>query len=170
MKKEALLEQITWNDSGYGTANIYVPFFDTEVEITIFPEEDKVQHISDHMMAALNDFLSFSETYLPQLQQQLHAHCELCFDVTEYGITDPKENETHIAANMRAFGIYTPEDAFKSANLESVSIYGGNDRYKNRYINLQFYPEWEDEHGCDIVLQNGIPFGWRKSIPEIESE
>jgi hypothetical protein len=66
-----------------------------------------------------------------------------------------REGETETEANFREFGIHNKEDAYDQSHFYHVVISGEDDVLKNRYGLILFYPVWEDEHGCGIVMKNG---------------
>ena len=109
------------------------------------------------MIAAVNDVLSLSSEYQQEIKKLLFEHCEICFTDISYPHVDFRPDESNIEANRRVFAIYTQEDAFQNANLQGIEIYGENDILKHRYAEIVFYPTWEEEHGCSVVLQDGKP-------------
>lgn len=139
---------------------VHSPFFGKEVEVWLtahykalrFIEEDI---ISPTMVDAVNDFLQMSQEDLPLLRRLIYQHClDACAD-TSYGF-EVQEGETETQANLRAFGVKNEQDAFTQANLSKVYIEDDAlEKRKHRYVRLSFYPPWEQEHGLELILQNG---------------
>lgn len=167
MTKEEILNQCSWDSYDMGTLTVYSDFFKKDVEVRLMPDYDDGRTVTNKMVDCLNDFLKLSVEHQPKIEQLLYVHCQMCFENTSYGHVQPQENETETEATKRTFGIYNQEDAYRQANIDSVAINGEHDQYHNRYVEVLFYPTWEDGHGCNIILQNGKPIDWQESVPYI---
>jgi hypothetical protein len=85
----------------------------------------------------------------------LYRHCKECCENISYGF-ESNQGETEVEANLRQFGIGSAEDAFLQANLDHIVVDGDDEvMRKNNYVKIVFYPPWEAEHGCELILQNG---------------
>lgn len=109
--------------------------------------------LSDKFVETVNDFLNLRADALPLMQSLLHRHCLQCCEDISYGV-DILDGESETEANLREFEVSSPEDAFAQANLRYVSIWEDALRI-NRFVRITFYPPWEDEHGCELILKNG---------------
>ncbi|MEM6629363.1 MAG: hypothetical protein AAF694_06800 [Bacteroidota bacterium] len=166
MTRERLLKLCNWDDLNFASFVIHSDFFEKEVEIAVRPAYDSRRRITDKMIACVNDFLALSQEHLPKVKELLYAHCELCFETTSYGV-DIHEGETEEEATRREFEVHSAADAYRQVQVPKIGIDEKHDRYKNRYVELLFYPPWEQEHGCNIILQNGIPIDWQESMPHM---
>jgi len=142
---------------------IYSKLFNKDIEVCLYPIDENPEKITDNMVEGVNDFLNLSEEHLPKIKELLFSQCEMCFDSASYGV-EVLDNETETEATKRSFGIYNKDDAYKKSYIDRISIDAKNDTYDNRYVEIVFIPEWEDEHGCIIILQNGVPIDWQGSL------
>lgn len=76
-----------------------------------------------------------------------------CFEDISYGV-NAKEGETESEANHREFSIHNQKDAYAKSYFRQVSIQEESE-FMYRYATIDFGPEWEQEHGCSIIMQNG---------------
>jgi hypothetical protein len=133
------------------------PFFNKKVVLMLYTSPLQLKYtehiISDKMVASVQDFLNLTERSRDLMERLLYQHCLECCEYISYGF-DILEGETEQVANLRTFGIKTPEDAFSKANLVQVSIEEDSPS-KHRFVRMLFYPEWETEHGCELILKNG---------------
>lgn len=157
MNRKEILQQCIWETA---KMKVHSPFFGKEVEVWLtahykalrFIEEDI---ISPTMVATVNDFLQMSQEDLPLVQRLIYQHCLDCCADTSYGF-EVQEGETETQANLREFGVKNEQDAFTQANLSKVYIEDDAlEKRKHRYVRLSFYPPWEQEHGLELILQNG---------------
>lgn len=140
-----------------GKLNVYSHFFKKEVPIDLYTSDYNLKNtekiISEKFVQQVNDFLNLSEQSKPLMQKLLYKHCvESCENIS-YGF-DILDGETEIEASMREFGIENELTAFEKANLGHISIEEDELR-KNRFVTIVFYPAWEAEHGCALILKNG---------------
>lgn len=140
-----------------GKINLYSEFFQQEVRIDLFTSDKSLRHtnqiISDKLVQTVNDFLALEVSEKELMGNLLYKHCLDCCEQISYGI-EIQEGETETQANLRAFGVAEEKDAFEKAQIHHVVIEEDPLR-KNRFIRLIFYPEWESEHGCELILKNG---------------
>lgn len=87
------------------------------------------------------------------MQELLYKHSLECCENISYGV-EVLAGETEREANLREFGVEDKLSAFEKANLDHVTIEENLDT-KNRFVRIIFYPEWEAEHGCELILKNG---------------
>ncbi len=154
MTREEILINTIWT---VGKLMVYSPFFNREIRISLITSEYNLNHtktiLSDKFVQAINDFLQLSEVEKPLMQKLIFQHCQDCCKSISYGF-DVQEGENETAANLRAFGITNEIDAFQKSNLDHILI-REDEGLKNRYAVLVFYPPWEQEHGCELILKNG---------------
>lgn len=153
MTREEILINSVWTS---GKLKVYSAFFKKEVRIDLLTSEYNLKNteliISEKFTQCVNDFLTLSEHHKPLMQQLLYAHCKMCCENVSYGF-DVLDGETETEANLREFGVTNETTAFEKSCLDHIVI-EEND-LKNRYVTIVFYPEWEDEHGCELILKNG---------------
>ena len=154
MTREEILLNSIWTS---GKLTVFSPFFEQEVRLELFTSEYNLKNthqiISEQFVQMVNDFLTLSEEYKPLMKDLLYQHCKECCEAISYGF-EVLEGETETTANLRNFGINTAESAFEKSNLDHVVIEEDKLR-KNRFVKIVFYPEWETEHGCELILKNG---------------
>ena len=164
MTREEILRKSIWT---MGKLTVYSDFFQQEVRLDLFASDYNLENtneiISSSFTQAVNDFLHLSTQYKPLMQNLLYQHCLDCCASTSYGFK-PRKGETEEAANLRKFGVKDEASALEKANLDHVEItetelasnrITESEFTGNRYVKLIFYPEWESEHGCELILKNG---------------
>ena len=72
----------------------------------------------------------------------------------------PLSGESGAETNRRAFNVRTPDEAFAAAGHPEAQVSGEDDGRGGRFAVLVFYPPWEEEHGCGVVVRDGEPVGW----------
>ncbi|TPN83490.1 DUF6985 domain-containing protein [Aquimarina algicola] len=158
MTREEILINSIWTDA---KMKVFSSFFNTEITVNLYAHPYSLQHvegpiISEKMVQTINDVLQLDASSLPLMKSLLYKHCLECCDATSYGF-EVKDGETETEANLREFGIKNEDDAFANANLNYINIEDDEvEKRKNRYAKLVFYPEWEEEHGCELILKNGV--------------
>jgi len=134
-----------------------VPLFGGPVPFYIEPDEDAPEgaFVSADMVTALNNFLTLPQSRFADVQAALAAHCRECSATTDYGsrvFEEPGEDLT--VANYRYFGLHAdgtaPSGWFQPKWLFAVSLQS----YPEAHVAITFYPPWEDEHGCNLKLQD----------------
>ncbi|MDO7877528.1 hypothetical protein Q5H93_22505 [Hymenobacter sp. ASUV-10] len=136
----------------------YSEFFGKEVRLDLLTSDYNLENtheiVSAKFTQAVNDFLALPTQYKPLMQRLLYQHCLQCCESTSYGGVKVRAGETEAAANLRTFGVKDEASAFAKAALSHVTI-EENESLKNRFVRILFYPEWETEHGCELILKNG---------------
>lgn len=154
MTKEDLINSNIWST---GKSKMYSNFFKKEVEIRLENSDDEPISIkistSEKSIQTIMDFLNLSESHKPLMQKLLYKHCVDCCEQISYGF-EVKEGEDETDVNMREFGATNEQSALENAKLYNVTIEVGTN-LRNRYAIITFYPEWEIEHGCVLILKNG---------------
>ncbi|MGB3544323.1 DUF6985 domain-containing protein [Rubrivirga sp.] len=147
------------DEYGLASTAAFCPLFDLEVTVQLFTdlEDDRV---TDAMKARVHDLQALGPQHRDQVATMLHEHAEICFETTSYGHVHATRLEDETATNRAAFGIRTPDDAFRAARLTTVQIDAEHDSFAYRYLLLVFDVPWEGEHGCGIALRDGTPFTW----------
>ncbi|CAH8282722.1 hypothetical protein EV196_101577 [Mariniflexile fucanivorans] len=155
MTREEILINSIWTS---GKMNVHSKFFKKEVRLDLFTSDYNLKNtdkiISEKFVKAVNDFLNLPVESKSLMKILLYKHCIECCENTSYGF-EVLDGETESQANLREFGITDEESAFEKSNIDHVVI-DETDQVNNRFVKLVFYPEWEDEHGCELILRNGI--------------
>lgn len=154
MTREEILINSVWER---GKMMAYSPFFNKEIEVELIVSTYALKYIetiiSEKFVQTVNDLLALPETERPLMQSLLYRHClECCKDIS-YGIDVP-DGETEQEANLREFGVSNETDALEKANPTHAIVEEDN-FFGNRYVRIIFEPEWESEHGCELILRNG---------------
>lgn len=154
MTREEILISSIWTS---GKLTAYSNFFKKEVRIDLFTSMYNLKNtnkiVSEKFVQTVNDFFNLSVVCKPLMEKLLYKHCIACCESTSYGF-EIKAGETETEANLREFGVNDGATAFEKANLDHVII-EEDDLRKNRFAKIVFYPEWEQEHGCELILKNG---------------
>lgn len=153
MTKQDILDQCQWVEYDAATLLVTHPIFG-EVELYISPLYKAPREINDNIVQAVNDFINLNEKDIDHIKNFIYWFCNLCCDVTSYGDLDIDfiEDETEKDTNLRYFGVQNREDAFAKSTLEEVVIDGDS----TSEVKMYFYAPWEDEHGCEIGMINGV--------------
>jgi hypothetical protein len=154
MEKQEILKRCEWDEYDMATLTVFSEMFGRDVEVRLIPGQDTGRDVSATMVAVLNDFLALKKEDLETVKEYLWEDCKDAFANVSYGV-DAREGETETEANFREFGIHDKEDAYNQSDFDCVAIDGDDDIFQNRYGMIRFYPVWEQEHGCGIVMQNG---------------
>lgn len=154
MTRDEILINSIWTN---GKLLAYSEFFQKEVRMELLTSDYNLENtneiISEKFTQSINDFLALSEQHKPLMRSLLYKHCLECCESTSYGF-EALANETEEAVNLREFGVHDEASAFEKANLDCVII-EEDASVKNRFVRIVFYPEWETEHGCELILKNG---------------
>lgn len=155
MTREEILINSIWTS---GKMKVYSPFFKKEIRIDLFTSDYSLKHteriMSENFVQAVNDFLNLPNDSQALMKQLLYKHCINCCENISYGFT-VLAGETETQANLREFGVNGQAAAFEKSNIDHVVI-DESEQENNRYVKLVFYPAWEEEHGCELILKNGI--------------
>lgn len=157
MNREEILIKSVWESA---KMKVYVPFFEKEVEVWLTADLKSLRHItgdilSATMVDAVNDLLNLDKKYLPLMKKLIYKHCLDCCEATSYGF-EVMPGESEKEANLREFEVKNETEAFLQANLYRAYIEDDElEKRNNRYVRLSFYPEWENEHGLELILKNG---------------
>ena len=151
----SLEESLAHRASDQKALLLAVPLFPEPIEVTFDLEE-----LAERELSLLLDLAQLDSEALERASELLWEHCKLCFEVTDYG-AEEESNESY-------FNIHGPEDAWRERGKASLYLGEENRELKNRICALQFYPVWEDEHGCSLVLRNGEFLAWTEQCPCLE--
>lgn len=110
--------------------------------------------ISEGFVQAINDFLNLPVESSPLIKKLLYKHCLECCENTSFGF-DTLDGETETQANLREFGISNEENAFEKSYIDHIVV-DESEQSNNRFVRIIFYPVWEEEHGCELIMKNGI--------------
>lgn len=151
MTKEEVLKEITWDEYDMGNCELFVPLFNKKIPFVFFPEHTP-KSITEKMMACLNDVLVLETSNLDIIKDLLYEECLFSFQVADYGC-EPKENETHLEAHLREFGISNKEDAFTKSHILEIHIAEDNDQFKGRYSEIHM--DSATDNLINIIIKNG---------------
>lgn len=136
---------------------VYSGFFEREVRVNLFTSDYNLRNthhiISEKFVQAINDFLNLSIEEKPLMESLLYRHCLECCEAASYGF-EPLAGETETEANLREFGVKDGQTAFAKAPIDHIEL-DESTLERNRYVKIIFYPPWEEEHGCELILKNG---------------
>ena len=155
MTREEILIKSIWTT---GKMKVHSNFFEKDVNVDLlvsdFNLEETHEIISEKFVQGVNDFLNLSVDFKPLMKRLLYKHCIECCENTSYGFKVLK-GETEAQANLRQFGIKDEQTAFEKSHLRSVII-AETELEVNRYVRILFYPDWDNDHGCELIVKNGI--------------
>jgi len=154
MTREEILINSIWTS---GKLMAYSTFFNKEIRLELLTSDYNLDStnaiISERFVQTVNDFLTLSGKDRPLMESLLYRHCLECCEQISYGYDIPN-GETEKEANLREFGVIDEASALEKANPTHVVIQ--EDEFSNhRFVRILFYPEWETEHGCELILKNG---------------
>ncbi|MBF9220450.1 DUF6985 domain-containing protein [Hymenobacter ruricola] len=154
MTREEILLNSIWTEA---KLLVYSGFFQKEVQMDLLASDYNLKNtskiISEKFTQSVNDFLNLPEQSKPLMQTLLYKHCLECCESISYGFK-VRAGETEADANLRKFGVKDAASAFKKATLDHVAVQ--EDEYlENRFVRIVFFPAWETEHGCELILKNG---------------
>ena len=135
------------------TFDVRAPAFKEAVEVDI----DAVRFDAHGELAQILKHLArHDERDRAEAARHAWAHCKICFEATDYGAPEGESNGDY-------FEIRGPDDAL--ANLGKGTIYIGDDEddCNGSLFGIGFYPPWEYEHGCVLVVRDGRFVGWTDS-------
>lgn len=155
MTREEILINSIWTS---GKMQVYSNFFQKEVRIDLFTSNYNLKNtdkiVSEKFVLAVNDFLQLPTDSSTLLKKLLYKHCLACCEHTSYGF-DILDGETETQANLREFGVSNEEAAFEKSYINHIVI-DESEQNDNRYVRMVFYPVWEEEHGCELIIKNGV--------------
>ena len=151
--------ELAFDEYGIATTRVTPLLFGVPIEVTLYPDLDGDDVVTERMLAALDDLRQLDAEHRAAIAEMLWEQAERCIEATDYGFPE-RAGETHEETCRREFGVHSAADAFAAAGLPTAQVSGEHDALRGRFAVLQFYPPWEDEHGCAIVLRDGQPVGW----------
>lgn len=133
-------------EGGSYAAEVQVAFFDDPIDVEFAVEFD--YELSEGSAGVLRALQGLGPKDRQRAAELAWEHAKICMDATDYGAPEGQSNEDY-------FGIHGPDEAL--AQLGSGSVYlseqvpgGWHDLFM-----ITFYPPWEEEHGCGLVVGNG---------------
>ncbi|WP_145199824.1 DUF6985 domain-containing protein [Planctomycetes bacterium Poly30] len=165
---EQLDEALGQSTDGSRSMVLKTAFLPDEIKVTLETEFDDSYAFGPGTLSLVRALGALSSKDHPRAGELLWEHCKMCFEVTDYG-AGSQSNEDY-------FGIRNPEDALRAAGkgriyLGEVLNGGSHDLFQ-----IDFYPPWEEEHGCSLVVRNGElvatsdPGGWLGEFEVAEGE
>ena len=123
-----------------------------------YQRDDRSSGFVERDLAFIVDLANLDDSQIRKASDLLWEHCQICFECTDYGGGDE--------SNENLFDIHNSKQAWEKAGPGLIRIDTEEDeKLQNRLLLLQFYPPWEDEHGCGLVLKNGDFIAWTESDP-----
>ncbi|MFK7742765.1 MAG: hypothetical protein AB8H80_20810 [Planctomycetota bacterium] len=114
--------------------------------------------LGDGTVGVLRALAALGDEHRKRAATLLWEHCRMCFDVTGYGAGEQ--------SNEDFFGIRGPDDAWREAGRATIYLSENMRGGAHDLFQLDFYPPWEGEHGCSLVVRDGRlvgqsdPGGW----------
>lgn len=128
--------------AGGGKVRVRVALFPEPIEIDLWDGADGVTEETLGLVGALAEVRGAADA-----GRHAWDHCQLHFDATDYGAPEGTSNEDH-------FDLHGPADAFAALGAGSIFV-SDEDPPTGALFGITFYPPWEDEHGCQLVLKDG---------------
>jgi hypothetical protein len=157
---EALDDIMVKGDYGARVVALQSAFLPDPILFTCEEDEDEDSHTFGEATAAIVRALQgLSPADHGRAGELLWQHCKICFDATDYGAPESQSNEDY-------FDIHGPDQAFLKAGKATIYVHDSIPCGSHELFRLDFYPPWEEEHGCSLVIREGKivggsePGGW----------
>lgn len=144
-------------------------FLPDPIEFTCHEDDDEDSHeFGEATVAIVRALQALSPEHHARAGELLWEHCKMCFDATDYGAPESQSNEDF-------FGIHGAEEAFAQAGKATIYLSESIPVGSHELFELTFYPPWEDEHGCSLVVREGTlvgtsdPGGWLRGFDPKEA-
>ena len=150
-------------DLGAGPVTLWVrvPVFSEELEVRL-PGLEAAPHVD--RSALLGCLAGLGSEDATEAARLLWAHGQMCFEATDYGAPEGVKNEDD-------FDLRSPEDALARCGAGRIDLSEDPDDGCAELFGISFYPPWEQEHGCLLVLRKGRFVGWTEnggSLTDVE--
>lgn len=155
---EQLDEALGQSVDGSRSMVLKTAFLPDEIKVTLETEFDDSYTFGPGTLNLVRALGALSSKDHPRAGELLWEHCKMCFEVTDYG-AGSQSNEDY-------FGIHGPEDALREAGKGTIYLSEVLDGGSHDLFQIDFYPPWEEEHGCSLVVRDGElvatcdPGGW----------
>ncbi len=143
------------------TVMLQTAFLPDPIEFTCASDDQNPDshQFGEATVAIIRALQSLSASDHGRAGELMWQHCKICFDATDYGAPESQSNEDY-------FDIHGPEQAFAKAGKATIYVHDSFPCGSHDLFSLDFYPPWEDEHGCSLVIREGQlvggsdPGGW----------
>lgn len=128
------------------TAEVRVAFFEDPVPVEFFVDDEYA--LAEGSAGVLRALRGLGEADRLRAADLAWEHAQLCMAATDYGAPEGRSNADFL-------GVHGPEEALASLGPGSVLL---GERVPGGWHDLfliGFYPPWEDEHGCGLVVASG---------------
>jgi hypothetical protein len=162
-----------------GVFDLYVKGFGTNIEVSIALGNNESCDLSDRTVQTINEIADLTEDHYKHILRLLFDDAMIQKEESAWGdTTSPPEAPPSnwlrrlfsrpdkfrfvaLAADdprHPLFGINTPEDI--AARIKWEGFYVDDDQESvGRIAFLTCHPAWEEEHGREIAIRNGVPVG-----------
>ncbi|MEM6531962.1 MAG: hypothetical protein AAF654_05030 [Myxococcota bacterium] len=140
------------------TSRVSTPVFVVPLEVEI--EEDLVPD-RRLLIEILQQISAWTEHDRATAAEHVWEHCTLCLEVTDYGAPDGTSNDEY-------FGIHGPDDALRELGPGTLRFPDPDFGETANVFGVAFYPPWENEHGCTLVVSHGRFAGWVSAGERLE--
>ncbi len=132
--------------SGNYAAEVQVAFLDDPIDVEFDIEFD--YELTDGSAGVLRALQGLGPDDRPRAAELAWEHAKICMDATDYGAPAGQSNEDY-------FGIQGPREALAQLGPGSVYLSERMSGGWHDLFTITFYPPWESEHGCSLVVANG---------------
>ena len=160
-----------------GVFDLYVKGFGADFEVSIALGNNESIDLSDRTVQTINEIANLTEDHYKHILRLMFDDAMVVKEDTAYGdpTSPPKASPTSWWRRLFAgpnqfvelavddprhplFGINSPEDIH--ARIKWEGFYVDDDQETvERIAFLTCYPAWEEEHGREIAIRNGVPVG-----------
>lgn len=155
---EELEASLQGGENGEQSVLLQTRFLPDPIELTLEISMHDSYEFGPGTLAAVKALGRLGDADRPRASELLWDHCKICFDATDYGAGEESGEDF--------FGIHGPVDAFREAGKATIYIAERLNGGAHDLFALDFYPPWENEHGCSLVVCDGAlvggsdPGGW----------
>lgn len=138
------LKNLPFTPSEETTVTLLVPGFPAPIKYT---RHGHPEGFIERDFQLIADLATLSQQQLDKAAEMLWQHCQECFEQIDYGAGEE--------SNESFFDIHNSSQAWEQSGPGLIWNSEEDAELVNRLCILQFYPPWESEHGCGLVLRNG---------------
>ena len=149
MNRSDLAAKTVWDDIGLGRLTLFVPLFDRELLVVLFPADRAPAEVTEKMAATIEEVLALPPAAIERVKELLWEECNFAFQVTWYGV-DVLPGETPLQAHLREFGLPDAAAALRQSELQEVQIFDG---FAARYAEVQV--RTASESLVSLIVRNG---------------
>ena len=162
----------------FGVFDLYVKGFGTSIKVSIALKNDS-RDLNDRTVQIINEIANLTEDHYKHILRLLFDDALIVKDDTSFGDPSPppevppanwlrrlfwrpsKHRFVELAPEdprHPLFGVNTPEDIQARIKWEGFYV-DDSQETPDRIAFLTCYPPWEEEHGREIGIRNGVPVG-----------